>query len=121
MSDSASTVHYFGRLDVAGHSLHCKSGPHLRIDETPWGNNLDTGLLSHVADRPDGQYVTAIFKGWTAVSFWDRSGDSRPGSNSAFVIHAEMEPEKLLAFARLQWPEVFRRLPFQLKRWRPGC
>jgi hypothetical protein len=101
---------------AAGHYLYSK---HRRADartDTPWGYKLDGGLLEgHGNKFQDDKYVVAKLDGWTAVSFWDNSGDSRGASNSAFVVHADITGEELLKLAREQWPEVFNRPSFPLK------
>ena len=107
-------VFYFGRKDSMGHSLHYKRQAR-RYDETPWGIHLDGGLLKTKMDVPDGDIVYAQKDGWTAIAFWDRSGDSRPGSNSAFLTPALVDLDELIRRAREQWPEVFRRQGFPVR------
>jgi hypothetical protein len=108
-------VLYFGCYRVPGHCLYSKVTPNMRYEATPWGNSLDSGLLTddyYGADtEPTGKVVVRHKDGWTAIAFWDRSGDSRPGSNTAFLAKADMTGEELLALARVQWPEVFDRRP----------
>ncbi len=57
----------------------------------PWGWEIDGGL----APRPEVQFHGALHHkdGWSAVSWWDRRGDSRANSNSAVFI-----PEPDLTF-----------------------
>jgi hypothetical protein len=104
---------YFGWSYPSGHTLHSRVR-HLRYDSTPWGNDLDTGLLKDLPDNPDGRYVIEQRDGWTAIAFWDRSGDSRPNSNTAFLVAAIMPGNHLLELARKQWPEIFARRGFPL-------
>lgn len=117
-------VLYFGRLDVAGHSLHSKTR-HVSFNDQPWGTSLDGGILiaSGVKDEP-ANGIVAVARGaflmppdakhvfWTCISFWDRSGDSRPNSNSAFLVMMDMAPIDLLEYAKAKWPEVFSRTNF---------
>lgn len=110
-------VLYFGCLDQPGHFLHFRQIRDRELfDMTPWGTELDSKLLvsAKVPDNPNG--VTALFQrdGWTAVAFWDRSVDSRPGSNSAFLVHALVTKEELLQMARKQWPGVWEQPGFPL-------
>lgn len=101
-----------------GHYLHSKDGVHWRYESVPWGTMLDAGLLTNdyygCDSRPDGKYVVQQKDGWTAVAFWDRSGDGRGGSNSVFLVNAEITGEELITLARQQWPEIFNRPNFPL-------
>ena len=81
---------YFGWCANHGHDLRSKKR---RIDvyrDTPWGHKLDGGLLTddyYRADNtPTGKISEHHKDGWTVISFWDRSGDKRPGSNTAFLF-----------------------------------
>ncbi len=106
----------FGCIGVAGHYLHSKTGVNWRNEQTPWGDRLDAFLLTSDYYNHNTA-VTGLcsehhLNGWTAISFWDRSGDSRPGSNTSFLCHAEITAAELLALAREQWPHVFSRPGF---------
>ena len=106
-------VLYFGCLREAGHYLHSKPYRRLNYEGTPWGVWLDTGLLPK-GEQYDGQVFSAKKDGWTAIAFWDRSVDTRPGSNSAFLVQADIPTDELMRLAREQWPEVFSRPYFPL-------
>ena len=107
-------VLYFGCLGAPGHHVHSKAA-RVSYYEQPW-RELDGGLLKKarpfVEDQPEGVIVYALAPGWSVISFWDRSVDARPSSNSAFLIRAEMPAEEILKLAREQWPEVFSRPKF---------
>lgn len=77
----------------------------------PWGYSLDGGLLKDKSLR-QGEAVVERRDGWTAVSFWDRSVDSRPGSSSTFVFDAELDDDAALATARELFPPIFARFDF---------
>ena len=116
-------VFFFGCYLVTGHYLYRRGGRHVDYTACPWGTNLDTGLLISRKDkyaRPDTEptenYTVARKDGWTAISFWDRSGDSRPGSNSAFLVAADVSDKELLALAKAQWPDIFSRGRFPLNK-----
>lgn len=81
--------------------------------EIPWGYSLDGGLLKHKSLK-QGQAVTERRDGWTALSFWDYSVDSRPGSSSTFVFDALLGSEEALAAARENFPAVFERFEFEV-------
>lgn len=117
---AGSEVFFFGCKGAAGHYLHSRSGT-VEYEKSPWGRHLDTGILVSGADKyarpdttPTQNYTVARKDGWTAIAFWDRSGDSRPNSNSAFLIAADVSDKELLAMARAQWPYIFARAGFPL-------
>lgn len=114
-------VWYHGCDGRPGHDLHSKKRM-VRHSEQPWGLSLDSGLLVSSDEyygcdsTPRGEYKVAQKDGWTAVAFWDRSGgDTRPGCNSVFLVHAIVTGEELLSLARSQWPEIFSRRNFPIK------
>src|SRR5882672_9608130 len=97
-------IYYFGCLDVPGHSLH--GSPRLKLQDTPWGTQLDGGLLKNTPDVVDGTVVLHWKEGWTAAAFWDRSGDSRGGSCSVFLVHQTVNWIQLLERVAMEWPMV---------------
>jgi hypothetical protein len=87
-------VFYFGCWDAIGHFLWTPSGVSVPLSTTPWGNAVDTGLCPGKRDRRgevacenqrEGEAALHHLDGWTALAFWDRSVDTRHGSNSAFL------------------------------------
>ncbi len=64
---------------------------------------LDGGLLNGVSDVP-GNAVMFWGRGWTFLSFWDRSGDSRPNSNSTFLFEGEYSFEEAVELAKEIFP-----------------
>lgn len=94
----------------------------------PWGpQHLDSGLLvnGNIPDQPDGRvWWTCGYHGsdhdddlWHAFYWWDRSGDSRPASNSGFYVRGftlAERPEAFL-FACNAWPEVVARQHYPLR------
>lgn len=81
------------------------------IGEIPWGYSLDGGLLKGKR-LGQGEAVVDRRDGWTALSFWDYSVDSRGGSSSTFVFDADLEPDTALEAAREAFPPVFARFTF---------
>ena len=106
---------YFGCLHKAGHHLHSKVR-YIQYHETPWGYNLDSALLPQSGPQPEGLIHFHKRDGWTAVAFWDRSVDVRPGSWSGFIVDRDWTEMELLTAARQAWPEVFARKGFPLNR-----
>jgi hypothetical protein len=106
---------YFGWSEPSGHGLKSsKTYPHPTWNSTPWGNNIDSGLCPR-PESVDGKISEHHKDGWTAIAFWDRSGDSRPNSNTAFFVCCTMTTDELLVWSRKQWPEVFNRKGFPLR------
>lgn len=107
-------VLYFGWVSGGGHFLRSKNYPYPKYDSTPWGNQIDSGLAPR-PDIVDGKISEHHKDGWTAIAFWDRSGDRRPNSNTAFFVPCTMTTSELLEWARKQWPDVFGRNGFPVK------
>lgn len=107
-------VFFWGCLGQPGHFMHSKTGTRI---QSPWAGYIDTGVLKYrdIKD-PDPKIAYAQLKGWTGIFFWDRSGDHRPGSNSAFIVNSLVSQEELLRLARKQWPEIFARKGFPIAR-----
>lgn len=76
---------------------------------------LDGGLLPQNKDEIEGRVSWWRTQGWTILAFWDRSGDSRGNSNSAFVIRGEMFIDDALDLAKEAFPEVFARMKFEVE------
>ena len=73
----------------------------------------------YVGDEPEGlAHLTVLeinehpFEGqkWTILGFNDRSGDSRPGSNSAFAARGVFSFRDMLNIARVQYPTLWSRM-----------
>jgi hypothetical protein len=92
-----------------------------------WGCGPFDALDAALAPRPSGRYSEAPQghaalhhrDGWTAISFWDRSGDSRGNSNSTFIFNAELTFDEALAEAHERFPALFERFPFEIVEWVP--
>ena len=106
-------LYYFGYL-TSGHSVYLDSIEHYAVNYLIEGG-LDTGLLKKagVPDVPGkGAYVQA--SGYSIVTFWDRSGDRRGNSNSAFFALGDHTADELLAAARERYPRLFERFNFEI-------
>jgi hypothetical protein len=112
MSDFAlGTIFYFGCMERTGHYLHDMRGRHIRVETTPFSIKIDGGFCPS-GRQAEGQATVSHLSGWTAVSFWDRSVDERPGSNSSFVARGNLSFDQMMALAREHFPQVIARLPF---------
>lgn len=83
----------------------------------PWDTTIDSGLTPdpNHPTGPEGIFATHYLDGWTAISFWDRTGDQRGASNSTFVFDEILTPEAAVEKAREKFPELFERFTFELK------
>jgi hypothetical protein len=116
---------YFGCWRDVGHYLWLPGMTHSwagwfskfagKLDGVPPPRDtLDQGVASlHYlcAQRPDCV---------TALAFWDRSVDRRPGSNSVFFIPGRHVFDDALAAAREAFPQVFDRFEFEVTRDMPA-
>lgn len=113
---------YFGDRRDSGHFLHNLAGrttldPDKWYAEFPWSITLlDTGLLKNgrVPDCPNGRvYWTCGGAAalWYAFTWWDRSGDARPGSNSGFYVRGfgVDQAREAFAFSCRCWPDIVQR------------
>jgi hypothetical protein len=124
-----SPVYFFGcmkgvdgRLE-AGHYLYVEGPAH---DGTPrkvgFANRLGEGILPESGIKIDGgfcpryaqqtQYAKAKlthWQGWTAVGFWDSSGDTRPGSDSNFFMKGTLDFEDAMEEASRAFDPVIAR------------
>jgi len=109
-------VFYFGFLG-SGHHLYDFHGEDAHREvTTPWGYYIDGKLCPQVKDKYEPQGIALLHHkdGWTAIGFWDRSGDTRYGSNSNFLVLGEYTFDEMLALAKAQYPGVFKRMKFSV-------
>lgn len=112
--------YYFGCGKDAGHYVFAEGAK--RIDYRV--QDALARFDGRLAPQPEGEpYLVAWSRlgGWkaTALSWWDRSTDKRPGSNSIiFAPSLTIDPVETLVEANRRFPWVFSRLPRPLK-WTP--
>lgn len=86
----------------------------------PWGLTVDGQLAPREYDSrrapemPQGVAALHHKDGWTALSFWDRSGDSRGASSSTFLFEATLDFDQALSAARERFPALFERFSFEV-------
>lgn len=108
--------YYFGVWDPKrlGHFLHKRDGYTEPEEITPWGYELDSRSHPDPEVPCTGLGIPSMRlshkDSWTALAFWDRTGDARGKSNSVFVAHAIMTHHEMLAAAEAAFPEIWRRL-----------
>jgi len=85
---------------------------------TPWGTHPD-GTLAPKGAQIEGEALLHQKDGWTALAFWDRSGDSRGNSNSAFFIEGTYTFDEMLALCKERFALLFQqriRSKFEIKQ-----
>lgn len=116
-----ANVLYFGAWssDQVGHYLYQPGGDRSSRTERylPFrATILDAGLLPQSGEATEGLFRRNVINGWTVLSFWDRSADNRPGSNSSFLIEGDVSAADGLDAARKAFPECFARFEFDLRQ-----
>lgn len=121
-------MYYFGPWDRAGHFLNDEHGMHVPYDErakVPWGDEADGGLQPHHPDCKKHAYcgcgsglegVALIHhkNGWTALSFWDRSVDTRGACNSTYFAEGTFTFEEMVALAKERFRYRWAKMKFEV-------
>ena len=109
---------YYGCWDDVGHYLHRVSGMTISLQrvekELPWGYHVDGGLAPQNSGQIQGQASLHHKDGWTALSFWDRTVDKRPGSSSTFLAKGTYDFEAMKKIAQENFPSIWQRFPFEI-------
>lgn len=117
-------TYYFGCWSPQrlGHYLYTPDGRRALRDpqrELPVREDvLDGGLLAGIPDVP-GHAVLFHGRGWTLLSFWDRSGDARPNSTSTFVLRGDFTFAQALAQAQQAFPARWALLQVPVREYDP--
>ncbi len=111
---------YFGcgSDDYPGHHVfrpgmkHARYGAHqewLRLNDGCFPPGYEDGA------EPEGRSVIIYPRGeFTLLAFWDRSVDKRHGSHSVFLFPGLLTWNLAISEARKQFPEVMKRLTFDV-------
>lgn len=110
-------IYYFGCWKELGHYLWNKHGYTVK-NQTPW-QDIDAFLC------PNGPQIQGVVKihhkdGWTAMAFWDRSVDKRPGSNSVFIAEGIYTFEEMKNIAEKNFLSIWKRLNFKITEEKRG-
>jgi hypothetical protein len=112
-------VYYFGCIGSVGHGFY--GGP-----KETWGDNpspwprIDCALTPGRRDcrgrletkGVQGEAAIHYLDGWTALAIHDFTVDSRPGSNSVFLIHDTLDFTQACVAAHRFFPEVMARIGY---------
>ena len=81
----------------------------------PYAAAIDSGLCP-ARSEAEGVYRVSRCDNWVVIAWWDRSQDTRPGSNSAIVLALSgIGIDRVLEMARRDFPWVFSRMKFELR------
>jgi len=124
---SEPKMFYFGPWQQVGHYM--RSDDHLPKDSegyrklhgftksNPWGYEVDGGLCP----KGESEGVAAIHHkdGWTALSFWDYTVDTRPGSHSTYLAEGDFNFEQMVQMAMRRFSERWNKMPFMVRLGTP--
>lgn len=119
-------IRYFGCWGEPGHYLYdCEHRMIVRQEAAIWrSRNLDAGYCPNAAvdsfwiahgPQIEGEALLHHVDGWTVLAFWDRSGDRRSGSNSAFLMRGEHTFEDVVNMSKFYFPEIWKRFTFEVR------
>lgn len=105
------TVYYFGCWDRAGHAFHAPGNRFLGRDEEKALPFTAAQLDTLMCPKPERVGAAALHhvRGWTVLAWWDRSVDTRPGSNSAIFTCGEHDFGSMLRLLNDRFPTVAAR------------
>jgi hypothetical protein len=125
-------AYYFGYHHHAGHTFRGIGDRFVDHTETrllPWqaadiDGNLQPGSTPKgdwrsPEKQPEGIALVHHKDGgadfiWTALSFWDRSGDKRGNSNSTFIAYGDHDFDAMVAIAKEHFPTIWERFTFEV-------
>lgn len=118
---------YFGCISRAGHWLHRPGGMRSSasvtqaLEKAGIFPKVDGGFCPgmdgkrhHEVKQVEGHAKVTHYNGWTILAFWDRTGDKRDNSNSAFIEQGERTFNEMLAMAKKTFPQVWERFTFEV-------
>lgn len=100
--------HFFWQTD--DHQFGYREAKHA----LPW-KQIDGALCPRLEDEPEGVASLHRRKGWTALAFWDRTVDRRPGSNSVFFAKGAQTFARMVELACFYFPKTWKRFSFAVK------
>jgi len=108
---------YFGCYRDKGHYFWSEGFSKPRWSDTvtqiPWGIQVDTGLCPK-GPQIQGRAAFHQKDGWTAISFWDRTVDTRPGSHSTFLCENTLDFDAMVALCKETFPTIWERYTFEV-------
>lgn len=129
------TLLYFGPLKESGHFMFYENEEQVshRLADTitPWKSNdidgtLQPGMIlwrdhwiseSQHGGRSyhEGEAVIHHKDGWTALSFWDSTIDTRPGCSSTYLADGSFTFEQMVELAKARFAERWNKMKFEVR------
>lgn len=108
-------VYFYGCLKGIDEN-HTEAGHYWRQPDLTQPDNLPTmfgrypdGTLCPAGPQYQGKALLTHKDGWTAIGFWDRTGDSRGNSNSNFFVQGTYTFDEMVKLATAAYPLLWRR------------
>lgn len=110
-----SKMFYFGPWDRPGHFLVGEHGSHVPYkNECPWTPDQIDGILQPKDSQAEGRALLHYKDGWTALSFHDRSVDTRGGCNSTYFARGVLTFDEIVLMAKTRFAERWERMKFEV-------
>ena len=103
---------FFGCWEQSGHYLWDRDRRYLAPRETscPLKSSEIVGVFAPRGGEDERRLQLTHVHGWTVLAMWDRSIDTRPGSNAAFLESGTLTVDQMIATAERQFPTIAARL-----------
>lgn len=88
------------------------------LNNNPWGLAVDGGLAPTNTRLP-GLCLLWQKDGWTAMSFWDNTGDPRAGSVSVFLAQGTFDFDEMCMLSETRFREIRKHMRFSLSLHAP--
>lgn len=109
---------YFGPWDQAGHYFFDEHGQRVRDETIPFGRRhgwrVDGGLIPDKNYCDVGKAHITLEFGWTALSFWDMTVDSRPASHSTYLAEGTFTFDEMVAMAKERFALRWNQMKFEV-------
>jgi hypothetical protein len=124
-----SEMFYFGPLYESGHYMYRENGQTVYSEDRkdiPWqgwdidgklqpGCFVDRGRWDHRGPENEGEALLHHKDGWTALSFWDRTIDTRYGCNSTYIAEGILTFEQMVELAKARFPKRWGMMKFEVR------
>ena len=105
---------FFGCIDRPGHFVWSSERDRLwsrGSNIVSWLESCDGKLPPRGTQDESATALHHVFDGaYTALAMWDRTVDSRPGSNAVFLEEGVRSRDEMIELARAAFPNVAARL-----------
>lgn len=119
---------YYGPWAQSGHYFFYENGQEVYSEERSklgWKMTEIDGVmqpgcpdpndrLQRHGPRVQGEALLHHRNGWTALSFWDSSVDTRPGCNSTYIAEGIFTFEEMVELAKTRFAVRWNKMNFQV-------